>query len=323
MNEDKKVSVILCFYNEEKYLAKSIDSVLTQTYSNFELILVNDGSTDHSEEIVKNYHDNRIVYKTYEGNKHLAYARNRGLELATGDYIAFFDGDDIMVSNKLEKQVSYLNEHKDIMIVSGGFSYMDSEGNVEKKIIEPRYLDDEHIRAFFLFGNCIANGATMFRREVIDKYHLYLDESNSASEDWRYWISVLPYGKFANMNECFYYYRVNHGSKAKSIMKKDEQEYYNKVNEILEVAWKTRGFLLNTEDISFIHKFLCELVRIWKPKDIVCGINLYKKIKRQISNLSLKEGNVILQLFRQCWLQEYHVYWGVKKVIGMFRGDQK
>ena len=322
MKENKKVSVILCFYNEEKYLAQSIDSVLRQTYSNFELILVNDGSTDYSEKIVEKYHDSRIRYKTYEGNKHLAYARNRGLELATGDYLAFFDGDDIMVPDKLEKQVAFLDEHVDIMVVSGGYSYMDGEGHIEKEIITPKYLDDRHIRAFFLFGNCIANGASMFRREVVDKYHLFLDESNSASEDWRYWISVLQYGKFANINECCYYYRINHGSKAKKIMKSDQQKYFNKINEILEVAWKTRGFILDTEDIVFIHKFLCELTQVRKPKDIVRGLKLYQKIKIQISILSLAESDLILCFFKQRWLEGYRTYWMIKKVTGIFRGEK-
>ena len=79
MLEDKKVSIILCFYNEEKYLAKAIDSVLAQTYSNFELIIINDGSSDSSDEIVKGYQDDRIRYTVNKENKRLAYCRNRGL----------------------------------------------------------------------------------------------------------------------------------------------------------------------------------------------------------------------------------------------------
>ena len=85
MIEDKKVSIILCFYNEEKYLAQAIDSVLAQTYHNFELIIINDGSTDGSDAIIKQYSDERLIYRINDEHRRLAYSRNRGLELATGD----------------------------------------------------------------------------------------------------------------------------------------------------------------------------------------------------------------------------------------------
>ena len=107
MSEDKKISIILSFYNEERYLKKSIDSVLAQTYHNFELIIINDGSDDGSESIVNSYSDERIIYEKNSENRRLAYSRNRGLELATGDYIGFFDADDIMIPDKMEKQIRY------------------------------------------------------------------------------------------------------------------------------------------------------------------------------------------------------------------------
>ena len=111
-------------------------------------------------------------------------------------------------------------------------------------------------------------------------------------------------------------------SKAKKIMKSDQQKYFNKINEILEVAWKTRGFILDTEDIVFIHKFLCELTQVRKPKDIVRGLKLYQKIKIQISILSLAESDLILCFFKQRWLEGYRTYWMIKKVTGIFRGEK-
>lgn len=318
MIQDKKVSIISCFYNEEKYLAKAIDSVLAQTYKNFELILVNDGSTDKSDEIVKSYHDERIKYIAYKNNRYQAYARNQGLEIATGDYIGFFDCDDIMRPDKMEKQVKYLNEHADITLISGGFSNIDAKGEVCESFVVPQYFNDEEIKAFMLYGNCIAfAGAAMFRREMIDKHHIRFDETNRSSEDYRLFIDMLPYGKFVNVKECFFDYRINHGSKSSTAVKSDENAYDIEVKKLLGHAWSTRGFSLDENDIDFMHYFFYKRIRIWKLNDILMGIRTYTKIKKQLDNLDLREGKLILKYYRQQWLRTYQIYWLMKKVFGI------
>lgn len=313
---NKKVSIIVCFYNEEKYLSKAIDSVLTQSYSNFELILVNDGSTDHSDEIVKSYHDDRIIYISYEGNKHQAYARNRGLEKATGDYIGFFDGDDIMMPDKIEKQVKYLEEHKDILLVSGGYVYMDEKGKTDDKVNWPQYWSNKQIRAFMLYRNCVAfAGAALFRRAVIDQHHVCFDETNRASEDYCFFIDMLPWGNFVNIKECFFYYRVNYGSKSSTVVKENENAYDKEIEKVLYHAWSMRGFLLEEEDISFMHDFFYKCVGIWKPKDVLRGMHIYKKIKRQLYELKLDEDKLILKYYRKQWLNTYYGYRVVKDIL--------
>lgn len=320
MLEDKKVSIILCFYNEEKYLAKAIDSVLAQTYSNFELIIINDGSSDSSDEIVKSYQDDRIRYTVNKENKRLAYCRNRGLEFATGDYIGFFDGDDIMMPEKMEWQVRYLKEHEDIMLVSGGYAYMDGNGNVDKNAVMPKYRSSDQIKAFMLFGNCIAcAGAALFRREIIDRYHIRFDETNKASEDYRFWIDMLPYGKVANVEEVFFHYRINHGSKSSVIVKKDESAYDRELRKVLEYAWTMRGFVLQEKELMFIYDFLHKNIRVWKPGDIINGIRTYKKIKAQLTKLKLSEEKYILEYYKRQWMRTYKIYWLINKFIKLER----
>lgn len=315
MVQDKKVSIILCFYNEEKYLSKAIDSVLAQTYSNFELIIVNDGSTDRSDEIVKSYHDERIVYKAYEGNKRLAYARNRGLELATGDYVGFFDADDIMMPDKMERQVCYLNENPDIILVSGGYVFMDSEGKCDDDVTDPKYLSDDQIRAYMLVGNCIAVGAALFRREIISRYVIRLDEKNRVSEDYRLWIEMLPHGKFANMQGAFYKYRVNHGSKAALIVKRDESAYKTEIENVLKVAWKKQGFSLAEKDIEFIAEYVFLKRKISNVQALVQGIRTYKKIKDQLK-ADEKKNRLIIKYYKEKWFAGYRLYCIYKKITG-------
>lgn len=318
MEENKKVSIILCFYNEERYLADAINSVLAQTYSNFELILINDGSTDRSDEVVKGYHDKRIIYKSYEGNKRLAYARNRGLELATGDYIGFFDADDIMMPHKIERQVRYLDEHGDIIVVSGGYIYIDAKGDLDNKIFEPEMLLDSQIRAHMLLGNCIAVGAALFRREIMVNHGIKLDERNKASEDYQLWIDMLPYGKFANLKEVFYKYKINHGSKADLIVKSDTSMYDEEVQKVLTHAWKSQGFFVTENDIHFIYKFIFQKQRVLKIKDFKQGVQTYKKIKYQKGNLRPCEKLLLLRYYKRYWLHSYHFFWLCKKMISMF-----
>ncbi|MDO4303796.1 MAG: glycosyltransferase family 2 protein [Bacillota bacterium] len=318
MIEDKKVSIILCFYNEERYLQKAIDSVLAQTYHNFELIIINDGSTDGSDAIIKKYTDDRIIYKINTENRRLAYSRNRGLELATGDYIGFFDGDDIMLPDKMEKQVKYLKEHADVTLLSGGYKYMDAQGNVEEEFIAPRYVSDEQIRAYMLYGNCIAcAGAALFRREILERQEIRFNEKNLASEDYRFWIDMMPYARFANVNECFFYYRVNHGSKAMDIVNQDRTAYDAEIRELLKHAWSARGFTLEESDFTFMHSYFYKRKKIWKPGTVYQGIKTYKKIKKQLCTLKLPEGKLILLYYKEKWLRAYRVYWIIKKAAGM------
>ena len=116
--EEKMISVILPAYNAEKFLREAIDSILGQTYKNFELIVLNDGSTDRTEDIILAYDDPRIRYVKNEKNLKLIKTLNKGIDLAKGEYIARMDADDISLPRRFEIEVNYLQEHSDIDVVS-------------------------------------------------------------------------------------------------------------------------------------------------------------------------------------------------------------
>lgn len=107
-----KISVVMPAYNAEKYIGKSIDSILNQTYGDFEFIIINDGSKDSTKEIILSYSDNRIVYLENEINSGIVVTLNKGLEYATGEYIARMDADDIAVAERLEKQIEFMEKIK-------------------------------------------------------------------------------------------------------------------------------------------------------------------------------------------------------------------
>ena len=131
------VSVVMPVYNGEKYLKEAIDSVLSQSYQNIELVIVNDGSTDSGSQIVKKYTDPRIRFVENESNSGIVYSRNKGLESATGKYVATLDSDDIALPDRIEKQVLFLENNSEYGMCGTFFSTIDSAGMFVKKVHFP------------------------------------------------------------------------------------------------------------------------------------------------------------------------------------------
>ena len=208
------ISVIIPVYKVELYLRECIDSVLAQTYQNLEVILVDDGSPDQCGSICEQYaeKDNRVCV-IHKENGGLSDARNAGIDVAKGEYIGFVDADDIARKDKLKKMVDYLDSHEDVLVLSGGCIYIDKYGNKLSQR-EGIICEDADIRAYMLFGNCMAGPCALFRRAVIDKYHIAHDIVMRTSQDYFFWQKCLRHGKFYNLEEPLFYYRIGHNSQS-------------------------------------------------------------------------------------------------------------
>lgn len=199
-----KISVIMSVYNtNEEWLRESIDSILNQTFLDFEFIIINDGSTNNAEEVILSYKDNRIKYVKQE-NQGLASALNKGLDIALGEYIARMDSDDISLPERFEKQVKFLDENKDIFILGTWF-----ETFPQKQVIvlpkNVQYLD-------LLNGCKIGHPTVMFRRTEFEKYNLKYNESFKAAQDYELWSRAIHFFKFANIQEVLLKYRCHEKS---------------------------------------------------------------------------------------------------------------
>ena len=295
-NQNKKVSIIISFYNEEKYLGEAITSVLESTYKNVELILINDGSTDDSENVVKSFSDNRIVYKAVETNRGQANGRNIGLEISTGEYISFFDGDDIIEGDSIRKRVDYLDQHPDIILVSGGYDLMDGNGQVYDSGI-PKELDDVSIRAKMLFKNCISLGGALFRRKLIDEYGIRNDISLRSSQDYKFFLECLPYGRVLNLNESLYFYRHSVGYVSQTTKNRQKKKYDKDMGRLFFGAWRQRGIKISISDAKFIYNHFYKSRRIIYPHDKIKNYFLKRKIKCNLNHLDLLEGEKIMTLY--------------------------
>jgi len=149
-------------YNAERYLRQAIDSILAQTFKDFELLVLDDASRDRSVEIIQSYSDPRIRIISNENNRGVAYSRSKALPLARGEYIAVLDADDVALPERLQVQVSYLDSHPDICLVGSSCQVIGEDGSVRFIYHEP--TDLLTIRWLLLFGNCFAHSTVMFRR---------------------------------------------------------------------------------------------------------------------------------------------------------------
>lgn len=315
----KKVTIIICYYNEEKYLEKSIRSILNQSYENIELILINDGSTDRSEEIAEQVRDSRIIRISNKENHGPAFGRNQGLDIATGDYIGYFDADDIADQYKVEKQVLFLEKNEDVLLLSGKYDYIDKNDKIIGERVGYLPLEDEDIRAGMLFGNCFAGSAVIFRRKVIDEYGIRFITKMRTSQDYQLWLNCIQYGKIHILDEVLFHYRVNHNSQSNQSRKKDEKQYNEILMEIFAYAWKTRGFQIEHEDIAFIFTFLYSRKRLWRPKELHQAYRLFQKIKEQAEQLQLPEKDKILCNYKNALKECFIITKGIKTVHRIIR----
>ncbi len=160
------VSVIIPAYNGAVYIGKAIESVLTQDYDNYEILIIDDGSQDNTKEVVSKY-ENQVKY-IYQENQGVAQARNRGLEIATGDYIAFLDQDDFFLPHKLSSQVTILDKDSAIGLVNSGWEIVNREG-IKLAAVEPWYNLPELDLESLIIWKPVFLGAMLFRRSWLDR----------------------------------------------------------------------------------------------------------------------------------------------------------
>jgi glycosyltransferase involved in cell wall biosynthesis len=164
-----KVSVIIPVYNREQYVGEAIDSILAQTFTDFELLLIDDGSTDNSVEVMRSYTDPRIRLIRHERNLGIPQARNKGLQLAGGAYIAILDSDDTAVPDRLAKQVAFLDGNKDYVLVSSWAALMNAKGQPLKRG-KRRVVSSGEAKSYLLFRCWLPHSSVMARTAILQAY---------------------------------------------------------------------------------------------------------------------------------------------------------
>lgn len=202
--KNPRVTVLMPVYNGEKYLREALESVLGQTFRDYEFLIVNDGSTDRSVDIITSYRDPRIRLEHNQVNSGLVFSLNKGLALATGEYIARMDCDDISLPMRLGRQVAFLDAHPEI----GGCGTWFRKFGALNTVVRWREAP-ERVRCGFIFGSMLSHPTVMFRRALFEKHDLRYSPEYVHAEDYELWVRALHHMNLANLGEVLLLYRVH------------------------------------------------------------------------------------------------------------------
>ncbi|MBH0015101.1 glycosyltransferase [Pseudoalteromonas sp. NGC95] len=206
MKQEPRISVILPVYNGQDYIHEAISSILNQTFLNFELIIINDGSTDQTDSIIKSFTDLRLRYLSRE-NKGLAYTLRELVFLAKSNLIARMDADDISEKNRLELQYNRFKNDQELVLVGGNVRYIDDENNLLGVSTSPTI--NKAIRNKLRSGNIIYHPTVMFKKDIYLKTVGYSQVIDKYIEDYLLWVEIIQYGKVEVIKDIVLSYRVH------------------------------------------------------------------------------------------------------------------
>jgi glycosyltransferase involved in cell wall biosynthesis len=220
MSKRARVSIIMPAYNASAFIRAAVDSILGQTFGDFELIIINDGSTDDTQAIVESYDDQRIRLIN-KSNSGVASTLNEGLKLAEGEFIWRHDADDISLPNKLERQIQFMDDHPEFDLCATQVAFMTERGKVawEKRQPKTPWFKGEPYREVFFEDfspySPITHGTTLFRKALLQKTPEYR-EAFITSEDIDMWLRFLGHARLAVLSECISLHRLS-GSSATAV----------------------------------------------------------------------------------------------------------
>ena len=283
MQELPKISIVLPVFNGEKHLRDSITSCLSQTYTNLEIIIVNDGSQDESEKIVRGFKDPRIIYHRHDRNRGLPQSLNTGFKLASGDYLTLTGHDNIFSKEAIEKMYNFLKLTNSHFVYCDYYSFNDEDiGN--RKLIELEH--PPNLAKVNAIGPCF-----LWSREVMDNIGLW-DESMMLVEDYDYWIRIFKKYEMAHMPKALYFYRVH----AQSLTARYSRHYEIKIASMMIRYW--HDLVSKKASMNKVIDFMIEL-RLTKAGIIIRTLNKLKVLRILYLIRHASELLDVLESFKQ------------------------
>lgn len=278
-----KVSVLMPVYKtNEKYLSEAILSILNQTFTDFEFLILDDCPEDSREDVVRLYDDKRIKYFKNETNLGITKSRNKLIDMAKGEYLAIFDHDDISLPERLKKQVEYLDSHLDVGVVGCKIKTL-----IRQKVSK-NPTNDVDIKLALMRICAVSHSAAMIRKSVLIKNKICYEEEFSPSEDYALWCRLIPFTKFHNLDEVLFHYRdhnenTTHKQKDKmyktalaiwAFVKNDNPTLYNEF--LLKAKETTRirlfgflPFLTIVRQANRVKVFIFEKIPLFSIKSVI------------------------------------------------------
>jgi len=250
MPAEPLVSILMPVYNAEPFVRMAVESILKQTYRRFELIIVDDGSSDNSVSIINSFNDDRIHLIRNGRNLGLNYSLRAAMDSAKGKYFARADADDISFAERLSKQIAFLENNKNCCLVGAWAQAMDSEGNQTGTLFRT-HTADSTLKASLFFSCPFLHPSIVLRSSVLYAYSVRYSTEVAQAEDYVLYSDLLICGDFANLAEPLIYYRVHNSSSRITSERNNRAIIHGRM-----VAWRKllSHLALNvTDDLLFLH----------------------------------------------------------------------
>ena len=216
------VSIVMAVHNGERHLDAALSSILSQTYAALEIIVVDDGSSDRTAELLAQCDDPRLRILTNTSCQGLARSLNRGIEAATGDYVARMDADDVCHPSRIQRQVHYMQRHAEVGLLGTAYRLINDAGAALGIAYPP--ADDAAMRWRLLFMPPLAHPSAMMRRALLQRHELRYDPEWPTAQDYELWSRLLKHCRGANLPEVLFDYRTH--AQSVSVTKRDSQDQW-------------------------------------------------------------------------------------------------
>jgi glycosyltransferase involved in cell wall biosynthesis len=307
------VSVVMSVYNSAAHLCEAIDSILNQTYQNFEFIIINDGSTDESLNMIQSYQDKRIRLIDNSENKGLIYSLNKGFEMAMGKYIARMDADDISLPERLEKQVAFMEAQKQIGVCTCDYTQFSARSSKTYLAWEKH----DEMLAQLLFNSCLVHPSLLIRKESLNALNTYFDSNFLHAEDYELWTRLILKCKFSKVPEVLFEYRL-HENQVSQKHKTVQMESANKVRAAL---LSRLGFTYQANDFDILCKLGNSQI-IESHLELNQLLNLMRKLMQQNKTSNVIDTNVFEKTLNKYWYDACgHTNLGVKAFATYIKSD--
>jgi glycosyltransferase involved in cell wall biosynthesis len=292
------ITVLMPVFNAGSFLKQSIDSILSQTYSNFDFLIVDDGSTDIETRnlLQKALSDRRLKLVTHASRLGVSRSLNHGLELATGEYIARMDADDVSHPLRLEKQLQFMNKNSDVGVCG---TAIECFGNAIQEFTITNPQDSEEIKCRLLLSCPISHPTVMFRRESFQRCRLSYNEEFETAQDYELWTRCAHLFRMANLQEPLHYYRVHDKQNQRSTARGTF------IKRIIKSQWEDLGLSYSEEDLqSFYEVAHCASTKTSPALDgaLGCVEAIFTRILSANEAQRRYDSLVLKKVFTRFWM---------------------
>lgn len=302
-----KVSVIMPVHNREIFIGEAIRSILDQTFDDFELLVLDDASTDHTRDVVESFKDSRIRLIALPKKTSLPILRNHGLQEAQGEYIAFMDSDDISERNRFKLEVDFLDTNPEYGVVSGNNTLFGARSH--HFIVSKTNM---RITNHLLFRSTIPNGAAMIRRILYTELGVKYRLDCFVCEDYAFWVDLIGKTKFENLDEDLLRVRVGHPSITKEttenpVLLKERKKIQDRIH---ERAFYNLKIPVSDKELILFNRFVGDANdKAYKYDEIIQLEHLFEELKKRMKDNDMVDVKIMEEIMND----RLEKYWGYMK----------